>query len=286
MSERKPSPAQEERGAGSADLVSSKLINIVIGQASFIAALMFYLGVIFMEHYFGYYHLNPFNLGFGFAEFALQSLNLITFPVLVSAVILIVAVALYGRQSRQALPEALVRCHMFVVAAGLILLVLWWQWRLLLPDWAGPLLIGVGLLLGAAPHGGVDRPRGVRITALQIFGAGLFLFWTLTLVVGQLGEQHARNDARNTFTGTGLIIYSAKPLNLPAPGRLRTEDLGNTIRMRYRYSGLRLITVRDGRYYAVPIGWQAQTDSVYILRESDDVRFELTPGVFELTSGV
>ncbi|MEU6776183.1 hypothetical protein [Streptomyces sp. NPDC046759] len=280
MSERKSSPEQEERGTGSADLMSSKLINIVIGQASFIAALMFYLGVIYMNHYFSYYHLNPFDLGFGFAEFALQSLNLITFPVLVSTVILIVAVTLYRRQSRQALPEALVRCHMFLVAAGLILLVLWWLWRLLLPDWAGPLLIGVGLLLGAAPHDGVDHPRGVWTTALQIFGAGLFLFWALTLVVGHLGEQHARNDARTTSPGsTGLIIYSAKPLNFPpTQGQLLTKDLGNTIRMRYRYTGLRLITVRDGRYYAVPIGWQEKTDPVYILRESDDVRFELTPG--------
>ncbi|MDH2391733.1 hypothetical protein QCN29_23725 [Streptomyces sp. HNM0663] len=48
---------------------------------------------------------------------------------------------------------------------------------------------------------------------------------------------------------------------------------------RHRYSGLRLIAARDGRCCTVPIGWRARTDHVHGLREADDVRIELTPGV-------
>ncbi|MET7718345.1 hypothetical protein ABZS89_39275, partial [Streptomyces sp. NPDC005407] len=75
----------------------------MVAQASFIAALMFYMGVIYTSAYYGHFHLSPFFLGFGFAEFVLQSLHLMTFPVLV-AVVLLIAVAISGRRPRQALP--------------------------------------------------------------------------------------------------------------------------------------------------------------------------------------
>ncbi|MGW2731207.1 hypothetical protein [Streptomyces sp. NPDC001494] len=270
----------------------NKIVKAVIAQASFIAALMFYLGVIYTSAYYGHFHLSPFLLGFSFAEFALQSLNLLTFPVLVGAAVLLIAVALSGPRSRQALPGALVRGvslstsalarrHLLVLAAGTVLLILWWQWQLLLPyRWAGPLLIACGLLLGVAPDGGANRTRGLRDTAVPIFAAGVFLFWTVTLAAGQLGEHHAERDGRNMVQRTGLVVFSAERLGLSSRSPdLRFEDLGAAVRLRYRYTGLRLIVARDGRYYAVPIGWRARTDPVYILWESDDVRVELTPGV-------
>ena len=185
-----------------------------------------------------------------------------------------------ARRSHRALPEALVRCHVLVVAAGLLLLVLWWQWGLLLSyRWAGPLLIALGLLLGVAPHDGLSRPTDLRDTAVPILAAGVFLFWTVTVVAGQLGHPHAMDAARHINRRTGLIVFSAEKISLgPALG-LQFHDLGPTTHLRYRYMGLRLITERDGRYYAVPSGWRARTDSVYVLRESNSVRFEFTPGV-------
>ncbi|MGP3637352.1 hypothetical protein ACTU45_29080, partial [Streptomyces sp. 24-1644] len=60
---------------------------------------------------------------------------------------------------------------------------------------------------------------------------------------------------------------------------LHFDDLGANVHLRYRYTGLRLITAREGRYCAVPIGWRAKTDHVYVIREADDVRIEFTPGV-------
>ncbi|MFF0447584.1 hypothetical protein ACFYT4_14455 [Streptomyces sp. NPDC004609] len=266
---------------------------MVAAQASLIAALMFYLGVIYTSAYYGYFHLSPFSLGFGFAEFVLQSLSLMTFPVFVGAVVLVVAVTVGGRRPRQALPAgvvrsassgmpALARCYPVLVAAGLILIVLWWVWQLFLPyRWLGPLLIGLGLLLGEARR--IDRddaPRGLRDTALPVFAAGVFLFWTVTLAAAQLGERHARNAAHDVVQRTGLVVFSAERLGLTSRSPdLHFEDLGAGVHLRYRYTGLRLIAERDGRYYAVPIGWNATTDSVYVLRENDGMRVELTPGV-------
>ncbi|MFI6288308.1 hypothetical protein ACIBCM_26770 [Streptomyces sp. NPDC051018] len=268
------------------------MIRIVAAQASLIAALMFYLGVIYTSAYYNHFHISPFALGFGFAEFVLQSLNLMTFPVLVGAVVLVIAIAVSGRRPRQALPggmvrgassgvSALARYYPVVVAAGLVLLVVWWVWQLFLPyRWLGPLLIAVGLLLGEARRTGPDdAPRGLRDTAVPVFAAGVLLLWTVTLVAGQLGEQHARNATHDVVQRTGLVVLSTERLGLTSRSPdLRFEDLGAGVHFRYRYTGLRLIAEREGRYFAVPVGWDSKTDPVYVLREADGMRVELTPG--------
>ncbi|MFI1017676.1 hypothetical protein [Streptomyces sp. NPDC020965] len=294
MSESEPRAAWWAQRKDRADPGSpTALINIVVAQASFIAALMFYVGVIYTSAYYGHFHLSPFFLGFGFAEFVLQSLRLMTFPVLVGAVVLLIAVAVSGRRPRQGLPGGLVRgasygvsvlarSYLVVVVAGLVLLVLWWVGQLFLPyRWLGPLLIGLGLLLGEVRRTDADRsPRGLRDTAVTIFAAGLFLLWTVTLIAGQLGERHARSAARDIVQRTGIVVFSAERLGLTSRSPdLRFADLGESVHLRYRYTGLRLIAARGGRYYAVPVGWRAKTDHVYVLREADGVRVELTPGV-------
>ncbi|MFD9044207.1 hypothetical protein [Streptomyces bottropensis] len=268
------------------------LINIVVAQASFIAALMFYVGVIYTGAYYGYFHLSPFALGFGFGEFVLHSLHLVTFPVLVGAAALLFVVAAAGHRPQKGFhsslmrsagrgASALARHYLVVVAAGLLLLVLWWQWQVLLPyRWVGPLLVGIGLVLGVVRQAGLSRPGSPWETALLVLAAGLFLLWAVTLVSDQLGERNARNDARKVTLRTGLVVHSAQSLGLSswAPG-LRHRDLGAGVHLRHRYEGLRLIVERAGRYYAVPIGWRARTDNVFILREGEGVRIELTPGV-------
>ncbi|MEU3794434.1 hypothetical protein AB0F07_32340 [Streptomyces fructofermentans] len=281
-----------QRPEQAAQTSPTALINIVVAQATFIAALMFYLGVIYTSAYYGHFHLSPFALGFGFGEFVLQSLHLATFPVLVGATVLVMIVAAAGHRSRQEfqgvlassvgrVASAVARHYLVVVAAGLLLLVLWWQWQLFLPyRWAGPLLVGFGLLLGVVRQTGPSRPGSPWETALLVLASGLFLLWAVTLVSGQLGERHARNDAREVILRTGLVVHSAQPLSLSSRSTgLRYRDFGEGVHLRHRYWGLRLVVERAGRYYAVPIGWQAQTDHVYILREGEGVRIELTPGV-------
>lgn len=294
VSEAESRPVRLAKRADPGDLASpTALIKIVVAQASFIAALMFYVGVIYTGAYYDYFHLSPFTLRFGFAEFVLQSLHLMTFPVLVGAVVVLIALALSGRRPRQALPggvvrgasvgtSVLARYYLVVVAAGLILLVLWWRWQLFLPyRWVGPLLIAIGLLLGEARQTDGDRPpRGWRDTAVPVFAAGMFLLWTLTLAAGQLGELNARNDARDVITRTGLVVFSAERLGLRSSSpALRFDDLRKGVHLRYRYSGLRLIVARNEHYYAVPIGWKAETDPVFVFQEADNMRIELMPGV-------
>ena len=39
-----------------------------------------------------------------------------------------------------------------------------------------------------------------------------------------------------------------------------------------------MLVNRADRYYLLPVGWQADTDAVYVIRESADTRVEPLPG--------
>ncbi|MEU4731994.1 hypothetical protein [Streptomyces sp. NPDC023588] len=73
------------------------------------------------------------------------------------------------------------------------------------------------------------------------------------------------------------MVLSSHPLSLPT-GTVRREVLASGLRHRYRYTGLRLLLERDGRYYVVPLGWNVERDAIYIIQESDAVWIGLTPG--------
>ncbi|WP_189131120.1 hypothetical protein [Wenjunlia tyrosinilytica] len=249
---------------------------------------MFYLGAIYTTRYYSYFHLSPFSLGFGFAEFVMQCLHLLTFQVVIGAVVLLVVIGAPGVTAHLPLPDRFTRgvseaCHtaarfhLWVVAAGLGLLLLWpWTQGY---GWVAPFTMAAGLLLGQARTTKDGKhPEGLRGRALPIFAAGVFLFWTVTLVAWQLGDRDARQSAAEVVRWPGVVVLSTQSLSLPTQ-IVPEEDLGEGLHLRYRYSDLRLLVERDGRYYVVPTKWNPRTDSVYIIRESGDTRIELRPGV-------
>lgn len=70
----------------------------------------------------------------------------------------------------------------------------------------------------------------------------------------------------------GPTWWCSAPTRLSLPLPLRDEqDLGAKYRLRYRYTGLRLLLERGGRCWAVLIDWKPRTDPVYVLHESDDI---------------
>lgn len=263
------------------------ILRVVIAQASFIAALMFYLGALYASRYYNYFHLSPFSLGFGFAEFVLQSLHLLKLPVLVTFVVLLIVSGIPRLPKRLPLPDrvarsiyapisALARGHLVVVAAGLVMLILW---PLIQPyGWVAPLTIAVGLLLGQSKNAQGSRVKGLRGRAVPLFAAGVFLFWAVTLAAWDVGERDAKLHAGNVLHWTSVVVLSTESLSLPT-GSIVKQDLGEGLRHRYRYTGLRLLIERNGRYYVVPVNWNAKTDSIWVIRESENTWIGLMPGV-------
>lgn len=275
-------PEEEKQGLTDA----ATLGKAVVAQASFIAALMFYLGAIYTSAYYAYYHVSLSLLGFGFAQLVLQSLHLLRYEVLVVVVVALLVIEAARNPGRLRLPRSLRRglragwsllaqWHLVVVAAGLALLVMW---PYIQPyAWTAPLTIASGLLLGQSRTAQSDAPRQLRSRSLMILAAAAFLFWTLTQAAWQLGAHDARMRAREVVSWTGVVIHSAQRLPFGARS-VREEDFEAGWRHRYRYTGLRLLLERDGRYLVVPLEWDAGRDPIYVVLEDANTWIGLTPG--------
>ncbi|GAA2518902.1 hypothetical protein GCM10010423_08880 [Streptomyces levis] len=281
--ERSGVPPQPEHQQVSDPLSLGKA---VVAQASFIAALMFYLGAIYTSAYYAYFHLSLGFLGFGFAQLVLQSLHLLRFEVLVVVVVGLLVLEASRNPGRVALPprmrsgvravgETLARWHLAVVAAGLVLLVMWS--RIHPYAWAAPLTIAVGLLLGHNRPARNGRSWRAGSRSVAILAAAAFLFWTLTQAAWQLGDRDARAHAGRVVSWTGVVVHSAQRLSLPSRS-VKMKVLPEGVRHRYRYTDLRLLLERDGRYLVVPTNWNASTDTIYVVLEDANTWIGLMPG--------
>jgi hypothetical protein len=264
------------------------LLKTVVAQASFIAALMFYLGAIYTSEYFGYFHLSFYSLDFSFAELVLQSLQLLKYQFLVAAVLILIVVAA-GPQLSRLLSWSSRRAHtrpaastplawlsMAITAAGLLLLIFWSEIQPY--AWTAPLTIAAGLLLGQSRNVRGNPPDGLRRRAVVVFASGVFLFWALTQATQQFGEEDAKAHAADVVDWTSVVVLSSKPLSLPPPGVQEEKLPRENLLLPYRYTGLRLLLERHGRYYVVPADWKAKTDAVYVIQESNDLWIALRPG--------
>jgi hypothetical protein len=274
----------EGANRGLADAVT--LGKAVVAQASFIAALTFYLGAIYTSAYYAYYHVSLSLLGFGFAQMVLQSLHLLRFEVLVVVVVVLLALEASRHPERLRLPRSLRRAlraawkllaqwHLAVVASGLALLVMWPHIQPY--AWTAPLTVALGLLLGQSRPAQGHHPRSLGSRSLMILAAAAFLFWTLTQAAWQLGDHDARTRARGRELDRRCHPQHSTA-DLPPPPSVAEEDLKTGWRHRYRYTGLRLLLERNGRYLVVPTDWDAGKDPIYVVLEDANTWIGLTPG--------
>ncbi|MFI9311585.1 hypothetical protein [Streptomyces triculaminicus] len=262
------------------------LVKVVVGHASVIAALMFYLGAVYLSSFYGYFHLSPWNLGFGFSEFVTGSMSLLTLPVLVTGSVLLLAAELVRLPGPVAVGLSAMRAavarwhlHLLLVVTGLILILLWAR----LPPyygWTAPVTLAVGLLLGHAAAGPADDKRtrsgsAPRPGGVPLLGAGLLLLWAATLGASYLGAHNAQEHAHHVGQWTGVVVLSEQRLSLNG---VHEEDLGAGRRHRYRYTGLRRLVEGPDAYYVVPIGWNGGIDPLYVIPKTAGTWVGLTRG--------
>ncbi|MEV4441902.1 hypothetical protein AB0K09_23410 [Streptomyces sp. NPDC049577] len=277
-------------GEETADRASPvSLARGLVGQASVIAGLMFYLGVVYTTAYYGYFHISPFTLGFGFSEFVLESLTLLRNQVMVTAVIALLVFSFWPllllvrtpgvRQHTNAVSRFLAgetrvakAAGVVLASAGLVVLV-GWRW-LRAVGWIAPLAIAAGLLLSRRLAG--KGRAGARRAAIPVLAAAICLFWAATLFISHLGERDAAAQAKDITRLTGVLVLSNKRLSIPY---VHEEDLGPGRHYRYRYTDLRRVAEGQYGYYVVPLTWDAGTDPVYLISRSSDTWIGLTPGM-------
>ncbi|WP_229696664.1 hypothetical protein [Streptomyces lasiicapitis] len=284
----RPRPAPPTAAPDPAGGSPAELLNSVVGAASFVSALMLYAGYIYTNAYYGYFHLDSFAVGFDTFELVIRSLNLAALSAIEVLILtlliphlprLLSALHVPARHVRRlhGVGGTVARAHVWFVAAGASLLLLW---RWIQPyAWTAPLLVATGLLLGwsrAAAPAGIAGPPGWWRAASLVAG-GLCLVWVVALVAGDRGRHDAHHDAERLVRRVAVVVLTTDRLSFAPPGP-KVEDLGRGTHYRYRYSGLRLLVERDQRYYVLPLGWKKSTDPTYVIKDDDDVRIELHPG--------
>ncbi|MFF8288971.1 hypothetical protein ACF068_07015 [Streptomyces sp. NPDC016309] len=274
-------PAADDRSAPG-------LAGAVAAQASLVAAVMFYLGAVYLTAFYHYFRLDVFTLGIGFPELAIQALNLVRRPVVIALTVMGYAALRPDLLSGRAWPGPVARfvrragvwarsADLLLVPSGLLALVLW-RWTHPY-GWAAALALALGVALAhrraAARRDGPAATAAGRAAAASV--TGLLVLWAVTLAADGLGVAEARLTGRHVVSRTAVVVLTTDRLSLAGPG-VRVEDLGKDTHFRYRYTGLRRLIERGGRYYLLPLGWTPETGTTYVIDVRDGVRVELAPG--------
>ncbi len=140
-------------------------------------------------------------------------------------------------------------------------------------------------VLGAAWAAGLRRRATARdrpptAPRSQLLGAaalvsvvGLLIFWGTTAAAEAMGEVMAYDLQDKREKLPRAVVYSEEPLHVGLPG-VGTEQVGTPDDPLHRYDGLRLLTVRGGRYFLLPEDWTVERSSVLVLPDDGSVRLE------------
>ena len=276
----------------------------IVANTSLLIAVLVYMGWAYDAALYGYFHLNPLDLNISIAEYMLRSLDLFSTAIIFVAVAIIAAatVRTWGlgktRFARLAADTTATRMSavpvfrhlasadaagqsragkVLVIGTGaavtLTALALYWLANYVaISTYLVLFLLGGGLLLLTWPTR-ADR-HGRFPYAMAIVVSAVCALWAASLYAHNLGTQAAQTAVQNLPTRTAVAVYSLQPLALPGPG-VTEQHLSAAYRYHYRYQGLRLLMMRSGTYYLLPVDWNPQLDLTYILNDSDQIRIEL-----------
>lgn len=276
----------------------------IVANTSLLIAVLVYMGWAYDDALYGYFHLSPLDLNIGIVEYMLRSLDLFSTAIIFVAVAIIAAATVRTwelgktRFARLAAGAAVTRMSAVPafrwlvptdaaersrvrkvlligtgVAVTLTALVLYQIANYVhISTYLFLCLLGGGVLLLTWPTR-ADR-RGRFPYAVAIVVAAVCALWAASLYAHNLGIEAAKKDVQNLARRTAVVVYSMQPLALSGPG-LTIQSLPATYRYHYRYQGLRLLLVRSGTYYLLPVDWSPQLDLTYVLDQSDPIRIEL-----------
>jgi hypothetical protein len=289
------------RRADPGPVSAAGIAGLVVANSSLLIAVLVYMGWAYLNAMWGYFHLDPLDLGVGVVEYMLRGLDLFSPAIVIFAVAFIAVTAartwdldlarlttrmgkvmdriLYGHP-RLASSGALRRLRTgrgAMIAAGLAVTVTglalaWLAVYVSIPTYPVLILLGAGPVVLTWPTR--THHNGRSLYALAITVAAVCALWAGSLHANNLGTHAAQQYVHELPSRTAVAVYSTQRLALSGPG-VTVQDLGATYRYQYEYQGLRLLMARSGTYYLLPVGWTPQFELTYILSDSDQIRIEL-----------
>ena len=276
----------------------------IVANTSLLIAILVYMGFAYDQAFYGYFHLNPLDLNLSIVEYMLRSLDLFSTAIVIVVVVIIAGATIRAwdldkmRFTRLAASATAARIskipgfrrlastdaaeqsrarRILVIGAGAVATLA----ALALYQIANYVHISTYLFLGLLSSGVLllTRPtrtdrRGRFPYALAIVVTAVCALWAASLYAQNLGIQAAKKEVQNLYERTAAVVYSMQPLALSGPG-LTVQDLPASYRYHYRYQGLRLLLMRSGTYYLLPVDWSPQLNLTYVLNQTDPIRIEL-----------
>jgi hypothetical protein len=133
-------------------------------------------------------------------------------------------------------------------------------------------LLAAGPVLLTWPNRG--ERNGLFPYALAIVVAAVCALWATSVYAASTGTRNAQALVRDLSSRTAVVVYSTQRLALYGPG-VTDQPLVPGQLYHYEYQGLRLLIMRSGTYYLLPVGWNSQLDLTYVLTDSDQIRVVL-----------
>ncbi|MDX3189869.1 hypothetical protein PV458_15805 [Streptomyces sp. MN03-5084-2B] len=113
------------------------------------------------------------------------------------------------------------------------------------------------------------------LAAFTLVSVGLF--WAVADYSASVGVGRAIQIEAALPAPPEAVLYSAKSLNLTAPGVRETQCRNPDTAYRYRYTGLKLILQSGGQYFLLPVQWRKADGTAVVLPRTDALRLEFTP---------
>jgi hypothetical protein len=274
---RPPRPPAESAESSLPRLLAD--VGVVVGAVS---ALLYYFGWVRTRYQARELGFDVSALNLGTTDYLLKSLSVLFVPVL----LLLLAALVLQRLNRRFVAPFVAGCRREAVLRFARLLSLAWLplalvavLLMLTPvrGYALPLCLVTAILLARYGRSirrsrtGTDPwPTATRI----IVGAllALAMFWTTERLARSIGQAFGADLAERPSQLPAVVLYSAKDLNLDAPGVVARPS--PRAAYGFRYSGLYLLERSGNRYFLIT----DRPGRVIILSESADVRMEFVRG--------
>lgn len=277
--------------------LSADVAATVVAPLTLATALLVHFGYTRSRAYFGYFGISQSLLNLSMDAYLLRSTD-VTFRAAASLVgiFLVLLVLDYGVRQIRGLGRvnaAPVMGTLLAIGGLAVSLGLFFALGGPRPGWlppiASPGLLAIGPVillrwtsisrkeraLNAGTAGGSSilvRTMSTTLTAAFVIAA----FWASTIYASDQGRRAAQQDDRNPERLPLVTILSSAFIDLPVADEQLTEITVDDNEVHYRYTGLRLLTYSDGRWFLISgrLG-SAYASSVAVLANSDSIRVEI-----------
>lgn len=297
----KPADKNDGPAAGLKRFQSSlELISSIVAPSSLVTGLLFYFGWVYTSARSLYFGIDPSILGFSTADYILRSFDVLQVPLGATMILVLLLLKAHSRLTVWAADPGnhlwLRRIEASIGAFGVLSFVIGLSGLTSKPILGTKFLtthLGLFFGAGALAYAGhlkrrfPDRPGGPGPTArVGLFSAvlvGLFMTMNLFLAVGQWADAAGRGAAQRLesalpFARPAVSLYSKQDLRIDGPGVVAIGFADPEAAYRFKYTGLTLLIRSADKYFLLPTQWSRGNAVAIVLKESDSIRMEFTPG--------